>query len=269
MPRRDVTYALSGPFGQRTISLSLDPGLYTQEVILGFLDSGRLYEAETSLLMASILHEGDAMIDVGAHVGWFSMLAAAVVGRRGEVWALEPEPRNFSQLVEHIGLNRAWHVHPLHMAASLTPGVATFHLNAGNDGGHSLGDVGTIPMNEEARANPNVRQVYVTSLDAMFAARTMPPIRVLKIDAEGFEHQVLMGAQGLLKAGRIEFVIAEMNHACFEVTGTSEDAIRAYMDSMGYDTYAIRHDAVQLVKLAPDQHVPGPFVFNLVFKRRD
>ena len=103
--RRTVHVDFARNDGPRRVALHLDPAQMTQRIMLEYLDAGRLYEQETTAFLAAVLRDGDAMLDIGAHVGWFSMFAAHCVGPRGAVWSFEPDARNFAHLVEHVALN--------------------------------------------------------------------------------------------------------------------------------------------------------------------
>jgi hypothetical protein len=76
MPRQELALNISSPLGPRRVVLQLDPSLMSQKIMLDEFTGGRLYEGETSNFVGSILQPGDTFIDIGAHVGYFSMLAA-------------------------------------------------------------------------------------------------------------------------------------------------------------------------------------------------
>ena len=90
-------------------------------------------------------------------VGYFSILASALVGPQGSVFSFEPDVTNFAHLVEHIEANNATNIRPMHMAVGAMPAVAEFFVNADNDGGHALWEVGRHPFNERTRQAPPFR----------------------------------------------------------------------------------------------------------------
>src|SRR5260370_4391252 len=65
----------------------------------------RVHEESTTSLFRSIVKEGDVVVDVGANVGYFTLLAAKLTGSNGKVYAFEPEPRNYRYLLSNIQLN--------------------------------------------------------------------------------------------------------------------------------------------------------------------
>lgn len=145
------------------------------------------YERENQRHLARLIQPGDVVFDVGAHAGFFTLLAAAAVGSdRGQVVAFEPLPRNLAYLREHLRLNGIQNVTVQAIALSEQAGTAPFIDNAtGYQGG--LSERGQI-------------QVQTETLDRLIAAGTVPIPNVLKMDVEGHEKFVLLGAQQLFQA---------------------------------------------------------------------
>jgi FkbM family methyltransferase len=266
MPRHDISLTLTREHGPTQVTLSLDPEQLSQRYMLSDLTSGRLYEAETSHFLGAVLRAGDTFIDVGAHVGYFSMLGAALVGPTGRVVSFEPDESNYAHLLEHVARNSASHVLPVPLALGAEPRVAEFFVNADNDGGHGLWQVGTHPFNERTREAPRTRKVFLTSLDDFLGDRSVPSLKVIKIDAEGSELAVLTGARELLARHSVPFVIAEINRFALEAMGSSEAALRATMTRLGYETYLFQPGQDVLQRLRPDQTVETDYVFNVLFR---
>ncbi len=266
MSRETRTFALSRPDGPRHVRLALDPAFETQRVMLEYLDAGRLYEQETCTYLAAILRDGDVFVDVGAHVGWFSLFAASLVGPTGQVWSFEPGRANHAQLVDQIALNGYAHVRPVQAAVGSTCGIVTLHVHATHDGGHAVS-----PDADDAARLPRdfaLQPTWCTSLDAFFGDRTLGTVRAMKIDVEGLELEVLRGAQDFLARHQVSAVIAEINHACLERFGTDEHALRAFMDEQGYDTNFFHPTQPMLLPLPPGEVVRSEIVLNYCFVRR-
>jgi len=132
------------------------------------------YERAFQSFFFSIVPEGGVVLDVGANVGFYSLLAAR---KAAKVIAFEPLPENLSYLRRHIELNRLKEcIQVIPSAASDHDGTGLFSLVPGNRSEGSLSSHGTLP----------VRTVRLDSLG------TVPD--VIKIDVEGNEHEVLRGA---------------------------------------------------------------------------
>ena len=263
---RETSLRFSSASGPQEVRLQLDPKQMSQSMMLEYFDANMMYEPETSQLLATVLRPGDTFLDVGAHVGYFSMLAGALVGPAGRVVSFEPEERNFRQLVDHIEINQLSHVTPVNAAVAEAPGTAEFHVNSDNDGGHALWDVGLHHYNEQSREAPLTRQIDVVSLDRFLRENRISTPRMLKIDAEGAEHAVLLGAKETLRETPVAFVVAEINHFGLERMGTSERALRATMTELGYETYGFDPSGERIIRLGDDDYMQSDYVFNLVFR---
>ena len=262
-----ISLDIDGPHGALHVRYAFD---HESEVQLGMhaaLDAGRFYEAATSNLFLSILKPGDTFIDVGAHIGYFSMLAAALVGETGEVISFEPSPDNYRHLVEHVALNGFSNVLPLHLALGDSEGVTTLHLNADNDGGHALWDVRNHQDCVKSRAHPRAHPTYVTRLDRVLRERPMRSVRAIKLDIEGSEVLALRGAREVISRHQVPFIVAEVNRSGLEQMGTSEADLRALMTQHGYETWLLQDAEPELVRLADDATLSGNYVFNLLFRR--
>lgn len=269
MPTLDYTIGLTTADARHRVALRLDHEQMSQRFMIEAFQSQHFYESETTHFLGAVLRPGDTFLDVGAHIGYFAMVAAALVGPTGAVFGFEPETANFAHLLEHVELNAAWHVQPVHMAVGERPHVARFFVNADNDGGHALWDVADHPECVRTRQGGETRPVYVTSLDRFFEGRTLASLKAIKIDVEGSEVAVLRGAEQLLLRHRVPFVIAEVNRFALQAMGTSERELRAYMTGLGYEVYAICPGETRLARLEADDHVDVPYVFNLLFRHPD
>ena len=264
--RQELSISLNTGNGPRQLRLLLDATHMSQRFMLNDLSAGRLYESETSNFIGSILQPGYAFIDIGAHVGYFSMLASQLVGPTGAVFSFEPDPSNYAHLLEHIELNGAANVRPLHMAVGASPSVADFFFNADNDGGHALWEVGRHPFNERTRKAPQSRKVFVTSLDHILDGRDMRSLKAIKMDADGAEFAILVGARELLKRARVPFIVAEINRFALESMGASERHVRSLMNDLGYETYLFQPGQSFIQRLQGDETPETNYVFNVLFR---
>lgn len=158
---------------------------------------------------------GGTVIDVGAHGGYFTVRAAAHVGPRGRVLAIEPEPENLRLLREHIRRNRLRNVTVVPAAASARAGKAHLYLAPGLTG-HSL----------STRRSPYRRRVPRVTLAALARQHRLGDIALLKIDAENAEHAILRGAGPFLE--NVQTIIAACYHAPGEV-----QLVRGYLRGHG------------------------------------
>jgi FkbM family methyltransferase len=149
-----------------------------------------MVEREQTAAMQRELTPGDVFFDIGANVGYYSILASRLVGETGIVVACEPLARNISNLERHVTLNRATNVKVLAFACSNENSITSFSLGHNTATGH----IG---------ANGNASSILVPTitLDTLAKKMNVRP-NVIKIDVEGAEMAVLEGAQDILANDR-------------------------------------------------------------------
>jgi FkbM family methyltransferase len=247
------------------VHLRLDTRDFSQRSMLDALVQGRFYEPEVSYFLANVLAPGDTFIDVGGHVGYFSMLAARVVGPTGRVYAFEPEAANAARIREHIALNGLGNVEVREQAVGDATGEARLFINADNDGGHALFDMSDHPECRRTRERHETRVVQVGTLADLLVETAGQRIRLVKIDAEGSEHRILKGGMLLLKAREVPFVICEINEFGLHRMGASGQGLRSFMAAFGYHCYRMSADAPHLVPFPPEEEFASRYVYNVLF----
>ena len=255
----------------RTVALQLrvDLGQMSQRSILQALSQGLLYEESLSLFLIRALRPGDCFIDVGAHIGFFSLLASHLVGDAGRVVAVEPNADNFTWLKDLMVLNERPNVTAINAVASETDGTVDFYRNADNDGGHAMWDPGLHDFNQRSRAAPAKDSYPSTRLDTLAAAESIDACRAVKIDTEGAELTVLKGGADFFTPGRVPFVICEVNDFGLQQMGASQRDLRAWMQSRGYDTFAFPQKDHLPILVPEATELASPYVFNVLFSTLD
>jgi FkbM family methyltransferase len=223
------------------------------------ISSGRMYEPGTWATICAILREGDTFVDVGAHVGTFALLGAALVGDGGWVQAWEPDKQNRRGLFHNLTANypnRCPVVTVAKCASDHTGERITFHRCADNDGGHAIYDPGLQRGNTKTRQNPRRVMVPVDTLDHHRAQRlsVVKHARLIKIDVEGAECAVLRGAQEIIARQR-PAIIAEINHIGLACMGSTESELRELVRRHGYREYAIQDAPPYRVPLTATQTI--------------
>lgn len=149
------------------------------------LFSPHLYEYEETAFVRSVVTKGMTFIDVGANIGFYSLIAAGLVGDSGSVIAIEADPFNYQKLVTNIGLN------PLSSIQSKNVGVSDKHevldlwLNtSGNRGGNTF-------VNDDNYVSRISVKVECKPLLDILMGFGLVAIDFVKLDIEGFEYRVL------------------------------------------------------------------------------
>lgn len=145
------------------------------------------YEREQTRLFEQHVRPGATVLDVGAHVGYYTLLSAVLAGPSGRVHAFEPNPKNADFLRRHVRINRLDTVRVEQAAVSDHEGTARFDFGTGSGTGH-LADRGAL-------------EVRTLRLDDYCAQHALAPAAI-KIDVEGAEMSVLQGARETLARHR-------------------------------------------------------------------
>ncbi len=136
---------------------------------------------------------GDSVfVDVGAHVGKYTILAARLLGSSGRVVAIEPDPSNFAALKSNVVLNGLDNVQAFNVGCWSSDGEKILHRQLGNLGGHSFVD----STEGEAISVP------VRTLDGLLAEAGAKHVDAMKLDVQRAESEVLLGASSTLQANR-------------------------------------------------------------------
>lgn len=174
--------------------------------------------------LARLLRPGDTFADVGANVGLFSLLAAAIVGPSGRVEAFEPDPGSFSRLQRNIAENTLRQVTGHRAAVGAQPGSVV--LSTGRDAGNRALTAEEIAAGDQGQLVPVVR--LDEAVDACM---------VVKIDAEGYEAKVVSGMSTWWSTGMPWVLTMEFVPRFMERFGDSDTALLRLLQGSGYQLF--------------------------------
>jgi len=184
------------------------------------------YEQPVQDAVVENLSPGDVFYDIGANIGFFSLVAAQRVGVRGRVYAFEPVLGNATAIVRNAKLNGIDKIEVFREAVGATTGRGQLLL-ARHIGGAVLASAG---------APPDMRgriEVDVIALDDVIVRRNLQPPTLVKIDVEGAEIDVLRGMTGTLRMHHPN-VIYEIDDATRSGLERKAGDIAAFMAAAGY-----------------------------------
>jgi FkbM family methyltransferase len=189
-----------------------------------------VYEKHETKLFKTIIEKGMVVVDVGANIGYYSLLAARCVGDGGKVFAFEPDPYNYGLLCKNIEVNAYRNIIPLKKGVFSKTGKMMMFLDKRNLGGHSL---------SEANVNKNASiMIEVTSLDDHFKDKDYK-IDVVKVDVQGSELEVLEGMKNVIDQNEDLKIITEFWPMGIRNSGSSaRDFLNRLVES-GFDLYQI------------------------------
>jgi FkbM family methyltransferase len=153
-------------------------------------------EPEVQAALAAFVRPRMTVFDVGANVGFLSVIAARLVGDTGHVICYEPLPANASQLTHNVKLNRFSHVTIRREALGRADGEAEFQVSA-------VGTMGKLASLARGVAEPAGRiTIPIRRLDTLVSDGVVPAPSLIKIDVEGAEEDVLLGATEVIRKHR-------------------------------------------------------------------
>lgn len=182
----------------------VDIRLYPEGEVAEFLAVQRFFEMTEMALTAAYLRPGMKVIDAGANIGVYSILAQCRVGDSGHVWAFEPSPESYRRLVRNISLNECRRVRPAQMA--LAEGSdASFVLQS--DPG--FGDAYRYLLPARPGSGAGGELVPVTTLDHYASQNGIASVDFIKVDVEGSEYRVFAGSRQILASSPSVVVMFE------------------------------------------------------------
>jgi FkbM family methyltransferase len=190
------------------------------------------YDVPTVRAIQELLRPGMTFVDVGAHVGQYSLLGSGLVGSGGTVHSFEPEPETFALLEHNILINGLRNVHPIRCAL-----------------GESLRDVELYVARPDNIGQTSLRKpdnfsgvkvnVQCQTLDSYAGEHGMDRIRLIKIDVEGAELDVLLGARGVLSRNPKPHIIIEFWEEFLQAYGASCAQLAEFLQGSGYSLFWI------------------------------
>jgi FkbM family methyltransferase len=223
-----LRYALRVPYlTTKSDILGMRFRFKTQDVIGRHIFKLGVHEPSTTRFIMDNLPggEGAIYVDVGANIGWYSILLDRITDEDATVLAFEPDPLNFKLLEHNIVLNRCAKIRTFDLALSDHDGTGTLHLYSDlNRGKHSM-----LPIVSKATAEVTTRSLDTLLRDEMIEADR---VQLIKMDVEGYELTVLKGMRRVLECRPL--VVSELVPAYMEKTGQVVEEYLDLMYSHGY-----------------------------------
>lgn len=197
------------------------------------------YENDRQRELASLLRDGMVVYDIGAHVGYYTLLSSLCVGSTGQVYAFEPLPRNLRYLQRHIELNACHNVVVVAKALGTQTLIRQFQSGSDSSQGR-LSESGSLDVEGAA-------------IDDLIEREKLRAADFIKIDVEGAELEVLKGAACLLE-GKGPTIVLELHGAELEAECAT------LLESFGYEveTAASAWDMIAKPTIAAEERRQAP-----------
>jgi FkbM family methyltransferase len=193
----------------------------------------RIWEPYETALVLAALQAGDVLVDVGANIGYYPVIAADRVGPGGAILAFEPDPDNFRLLEANLRLNDCGHIVTAFQAGLAdAAGAGRLYLSEDNAGDHQIFATG------------GVRRSVAVALHhgADFLRQRLTRLDLLKVDVQGAEYGVMAGLLPLLlELPRLPRIIIELTPLSLRQAGSSGRALIELLATLGQPLWIIDH----------------------------
>ena len=213
---------------------------------------------ETAFLLVS-LKEGMVFVDIGANVGYYTILASELVGRSGKVFAFEPDNRNFSLLDQNIKKNECGNVVAIQKAVSDETGKLRLYRSKSNFGDHRT-------YAAWGEASPPSRLIEATSLDDFFSSGVR--IDFLKMDIQGAEYAAFVGMKRVLQENHDIILLLEFTPVLLSEAGASPLQFLQELRRSGFVIYILLEHKLREASDTEILNIQTAREFNLVISRK-
>ncbi len=193
---------------------------------------GHYHERYEADLVQRLLSGDDVFWDIGANVGYFTLVAATALKNRGRIVAFEPGKNAYARLVANLALNPYRNIQTYPVAVSDREGEAVLHL---------LGDIAdtSASLYPAGQAQAGQEVCRTVALDHFLDSEGLRPPDLVKLDAEGAELAVLQGAQKLINDSPPLWLM-EMEEKNLQAAGASKAAVAQFLTGCGYRAAHLR-----------------------------
>lgn len=199
------------------------------------------YEFFISKLFEQFVYAGATVVDVGANIGIHSLKLGKLTGPSGTVYAFEPHPIIFQKLHQNITLNQMFCIKPVQLGLASKSGEFILHgfdENSSNQGTSFLTESSGVHENKSGQTY----QVNVVTLDDFVESKQLDRVDLIKIDAEGFDLDVLMGSRKVIT----QFKPVIIFEYCLSVDEKDKiklfDQVQQLLLSLQYKLYVIKYN---------------------------
>ena len=220
------------------------------------------YEKDTVAMFNKTIKTGMVVVDIGAHIGYYTRILSKLVGKKGAVYAFEADPENFKLLEKNTG--HLSNVKRYQTAVMDRAGTVDFYHCEEKSGSHSV--VANIPVNLATRKI----SVQSADLDGILAGEDVATVDFIKMDIEGGEPIALRGMRNTLTKNNSIQMVFEFAPAWISAGGVKPERFLEEIFSMGFKIFAANQDGFA------DFYVYNPFdprntdpeyFFNIYCKR--
>lgn len=198
------------------------------------------YDPGINRIIKQYVTPGAVTMDIGANIGCYSLLMAKTASK---VYAIEPIPRLIQNLKENIDLNKLKNIIILPIVISDHSGILdVYYLE-----NHPIGREGTLYRKDILAANAPSRKIQKTqskTLDEIAMENNLPKLDFIKIDVEGHEYPILLGAKESIRKYK-PVIIFEYDERTWGYESVTFETAKTYFQNLDYSLYFIRSNCVE------------------------
>ena len=207
--------------------------MYLDEVDALCLSINGIHEKIITNLIKKEIHSGDVVLDIGAHIGYYTLQFANLVGPTGKVYAFEPEPKNFELLKKNVQINKHDNVVLIQKIVSDKDGIVEFFISKFDSIGNKL-----FKSNGEHETKEYAIKIESTTLDEYFKD-SKEKIDFIKMDIQGGEGKATLGMKNLLKENKNLKIVQEWWPDGLKQNHTNPEDHLKFLRHIGYKFYEI------------------------------
>jgi FkbM family methyltransferase len=186
-----------------------------------------IFEPLETRFLQQNLREGNIILDIGANIGYYTLICAKHVGPSGHVFAFEPDPNNFALLSKNVAINSYQNVTLVDKAVSNISGSAKLFLSPDNKGDHQLYDM------DEGRPFIDVQTIRIDD----YFSNALQLVDYVKIDVQGFEYYVVQGMAELLRRSPQVVLLTEFWPFALEKSGAGAQQYLDLLQALNFKLY--------------------------------
>ncbi len=218
------------------------------DLVQGRIFAFGIWEPNLTRFIEKRMRPGDTFVDVGANIGYFSLLAASLVGPKGKVVSIEASPSIFEMLNDHLRFNHVRNVHTINAAAAAGPG--TLSLYRGPD--DNLGRTSLL-----ASRGLSLEATVVADRLSTLAGDDLRRARLIKIDVEGAEPPILLDLLSVADSLRRDVeIVVEITPEDMQQFGITTAEIFERYKAAGFNAYLLENSYLDGAYV--ERHVPQP-----------
>lgn len=229
------------------------------------LSVGSGFESGEIDIILNLVNSGDVCVDIGAHVGLYTVLLSKKVGIAGHIYAFEPDKDSFKLLEKNVSANNCRNVSLYNLGVSNIDCELPFYIHKNNQGNNRIYNGGT-----EQNEYLSYYKVKCMTLDSII--RSNQKVDFIKMDIQGAEMLALQGMKSVLTSNKDIIIVSEFWPYGMSLCGSSAKGYIELLRGLGFNMYEFNTNNCNLISVSTD-HVLAKYNLknksftNLVFSR--